>query len=120
MRSLVEPPPSLHCELCHGELRFTRIDPDDPDFDRQVEIFVCVDCGRVHSHRVTRNPYAAHTANRMSRGKVDQPDEAGSNRRARCGVTGSADDADSTRSARRPSSPDRAADRNSVNYYLVS
>ena len=49
MRNLVEPPPSLHCELCHGELRFKRIEPDDPVIDIVVEIFVCVECGRVHS-----------------------------------------------------------------------
>ena len=78
MRNLVEPPSSLHCELCHGELRFKRIEPDDPVFDREVEILICVECGRVHSHRVTRNPYAAHTAKRMPRGKVDQPGGAGS------------------------------------------
>jgi hypothetical protein len=121
MRNLVEPPPSLRCELCHGELRFKRSEPDDPDFDRQVEIFVCVECGRVHSHRVTRNPYAAHTARRMPSGKVDQPGEADSNRRARCWVTDSADDvAESTQWARRPFSPSRAAERNSVNYYLGS
>ena len=64
MRSLVEPPPSLHCELCHGELRFERIEPDDPAFDREVEIFVCVECGRVHSRRMIHDPYAAHTARR--------------------------------------------------------
>ena len=120
MRSLVEPPPSLHCELCHGELRFKRSESDDPTFDRQVEIFVCVECGRVHSHRMIHNPYAPHTARSVPRGKDDEPDEAGSNRRARCGVTGSADDADSTQSARRPSSPGRAADRSSINYYLGS
>ena len=40
MRNLVDPPPSLHCELCHGELRFKRIEPDDPVFDIVVEIFV--------------------------------------------------------------------------------
>ena len=40
MRNLVQPPPSMHCELCDGELRFKRIEPDDPAFDMEVEIFV--------------------------------------------------------------------------------
>ena len=74
MRNLVEPPPSLHCEHCNGELRFKRIEPDDPVFDRKVEIFVCVKCGRVHSHRMIYNPYAAHIANSMRPGAAAQPD----------------------------------------------
>jgi hypothetical protein len=82
MRNLVEPPPSLHCEFCHGELRFKRIEPDDPVFDMEVEIFVCVECGRVHSLPVIHDPYAAHTARSIQRGKVDQPGEAGGNRDA--------------------------------------
>ena len=82
MRNLVEPPPSLHCELCHGELRFKRIEPDDPVFDMEVEIFVCVECGRVHSLPVIHDPYAAHTARSMPRGTIDQPGAAGDNRYA--------------------------------------
>ena len=68
MRNLVEPPSSLHCELCHGELRFKRIEPDDPVFDIAVEIFVCVKCGRAHSRRMIHDPYAAHIASRLRRG----------------------------------------------------
>ena len=37
MRNLIQPPPSMHCELCDGELRFKRIEPDDPAFDMEVE-----------------------------------------------------------------------------------
>ncbi len=48
MRNLVQPPPSMHCELCDGELRFKRIEPDDPAFDMEVEIFVCAKCGHEH------------------------------------------------------------------------
>ena len=51
MRNLVEPLKSLHCERCDGELRFKRIESADPVFDAEVEIFVCVKCGRVHSRR---------------------------------------------------------------------
>jgi hypothetical protein len=82
MRNLVEPPPFMHCKLCHGELRFKRIEPDDLVFDISVEIFVCVECGCAHSRRRIDDPYAAHTARIMSRGKADQPVGAGSNRRA--------------------------------------
>jgi hypothetical protein len=82
MRNLVEPPPSLHCEFCHGELRFKRIEPDDPVFDMEVEIFVCVECGRVHPRRKIHDPYAAHTARSMPRGNVDQPGGAGNDRYA--------------------------------------
>ena len=82
MRNLVEPPRSLHCELCHGELRFKRIEPDDSVFDIEVEIFVCVKCGRVHSLPVIHDPYAAHTATSIQRGKVDQPGGAGGSRYA--------------------------------------
>jgi hypothetical protein len=82
MRNLVEPPPSLRCELCHGELRFKRIEPDDPLIDMVVEIFVCVECGRAHSRWMNRDPYAAHTARSMPHGKMGQPAGAGSNRYA--------------------------------------
>ena len=82
MRNLVQPPQSLHCELCDGELRFKRIESDDPDFDTEVEIFVCVKCGRAHPRRMIHDPYAPHTARSMPRGKVDQPGGAGSHRYA--------------------------------------
>jgi hypothetical protein len=80
MRSLVEPPPSLRCERCHGELRFKQIEPDAPVFDREVEIFVCIECGRVHALRMIHNPYAAHLARSVLHGNVDRPGGAGSRR----------------------------------------
>jgi len=83
MRNLVEPPPSLHCERCHGDLRFKRIEPEDPVFDIVVEIFVCAECGQMHSRRMSRDPYAAHPARRILRGKVEQPGGTGSDRYAR-------------------------------------
>jgi hypothetical protein len=52
MRNLVEPPPSTHCERCKGELLFKRIEPDDPAFDIEVQLFVCAKCGREHSRRL--------------------------------------------------------------------
>jgi hypothetical protein len=80
MRNLVEPPLCLHCELCHGELRFKRIEPDDPVFDTEVAIFVCVECGRAHPRRMIYDPYAAHTARSMPQGKAGQPGDDGGNR----------------------------------------
>ena len=82
MRNLVEPRPSMHCELCYGELRFKLSEPDDPIFDMGVEIFVCTKCGHKRSLRVLHDPYAAHTARSMPPGTVDQPGGAGSNRYA--------------------------------------
>jgi predicted RNA-binding Zn-ribbon protein involved in translation (DUF1610 family) len=56
MRSLVQPSPSMHCELCYGELRFKLSEPDDPIFDMGVEIFVCTKCGHERSLRVLHDP----------------------------------------------------------------
>ena len=75
MRNLVQPPPSMHCELCDGELRFKRIEP--AAFDMEVEIFVCSKCGHVHSHPVMHNHYAAHNASSMPPAKVGQPGGSG-------------------------------------------
>jgi hypothetical protein len=82
MRNLVQPPPSLHCQFCDGELRFKRIESDDPIFDTEVEIFVCVKCGRAHPRRMIHDPYAAQTASTMPPGTVGQRGEFGSNRHA--------------------------------------
>jgi hypothetical protein len=81
MRNLVQPP-SMRCEICDGELRFERIEPDDPIFDTQVEMFVCARCGHEQSCSVIHDPYAAHAASSMPPGKVGQPDGSGSNRDA--------------------------------------
>ena len=73
MRDLVPPPASMHCKLCNGELRFKRIEPDDPAFDMEVEIFVCSICGHVHSFPVMLSHYAAHTGSSVPPGKAGQP-----------------------------------------------
>jgi len=63
MRNLVQPPPSLHCDLCHGKLRLKQIEPAGPlSLELDVEIFVCANCGHEQSHGVRHNPYSAHTA----------------------------------------------------------
>jgi collagenase-like PrtC family protease len=82
MRNLVQPLPSMRCERCAGELRFKRIESADPVFDTEIEIFVCVDCGRTHSRRMIHDRYAAHTARSMPHGNVDRPDAVGGNRHA--------------------------------------
>jgi hypothetical protein len=74
MRTLVQPPPSMRCAHCDGELRFKTIEPDDPVFDMEVEIFVCSKCGHEHFCRVIHDPYVAHPASRMPPGDADRPD----------------------------------------------
>ena len=61
MRTLTQPPPSLRCKLCGGELRLKRIEPADPPFDVENEVFVCADCGHQHSYRVIHDPYTPHS-----------------------------------------------------------
>ena len=70
MRDLVQPPPSLHCALCQGELRFKRTATDGPSLELDIEIFVCKKCGREHSYRVMHDRYAAHHRNDNSPAKV--------------------------------------------------
>jgi len=69
MRTLVQPPPSLRCDLCHGELRLKQIGPDGPVFDWDIETFVCVKCGHEKAHKVVHDPYMAHTASKMPTAK---------------------------------------------------
>jgi hypothetical protein len=61
MRNLVQPLPSTRCKHCNDELLFNRIEPDDPAFDIEVQIFVCAGCGRDHSRRLIHERYAGHT-----------------------------------------------------------
>jgi hypothetical protein len=41
MRTLVQPPPSSHCDLCGGELRLKRVEAANRILDLEKEIFVC-------------------------------------------------------------------------------
>jgi hypothetical protein len=61
MRSLVQPPPALHCKLCKGELLFKRIDPGRPPLEFDSETFACVKCGREHSYRLIHDRYAVYS-----------------------------------------------------------
>jgi hypothetical protein len=65
MRNLTQPPPSMRCERCNGELRFERIEPDDPVFDMEVEKFVCAKCAHAQLFRVIHDPYAAHAVSNI-------------------------------------------------------
>ena len=60
MRNLVQPLPCMHCDHCGGELLFKRIEPADPAFDIEVQIFVCAKCGREHSRQLIHERYTAH------------------------------------------------------------
>jgi len=63
MRALVHPPPSLHCDLCHGELRFKKVEPVGPrSLELDIETFVCTKCGHEQPFGVGRNHYSAQTA----------------------------------------------------------
>jgi hypothetical protein len=65
MRNLVQPPPTSHCDLCHGELRLKLVEPTDKPLDLDTEIWVCAKCGHEQAYVVSHNHYAAHTANKV-------------------------------------------------------
>lgn len=60
MRTLVQPPPSTHCDLCGGELRLKQVEPANRTMDLDNEILVCVNCGRELLCVVDHDRYAAH------------------------------------------------------------
>jgi rRNA maturation endonuclease Nob1 len=60
MRTLVQPPPSSHCDLCGGELRLKKIESADRELDWEGEVLVCVNCGHELSCIVPHNHTAPH------------------------------------------------------------
>jgi len=60
MRNLVQPPPSLHCDLCNGELRLKLIEAADRGLDLENEIFVCEKCGLEQSLTVSHDHKMPH------------------------------------------------------------
>jgi DNA-directed RNA polymerase subunit RPC12/RpoP len=66
MRSLVQPLPSMHCELCGGELLLKRIEPDDPAFEIDVQIYLCAKCSHEQARRVIHDRYTAHVSRGVS------------------------------------------------------
>jgi len=61
MRTLVQPPPSSHCELCGGELRLKKVESANRELDLEDEMLVCVSCGHELSCIVPHNHTAPHT-----------------------------------------------------------
>jgi hypothetical protein len=72
MRNLVSPPPSTHCEQCDGELLLKMIEPGDPLFDTELQIFVCAKCGHQQARKVTHDRYSAHFASKTTGGNMGQ------------------------------------------------
>ncbi len=70
MRTLVQPPPSTHCDLCGGELRLKLVEPANRTLDLENEIFVCANCGRELSCIVAHDKYAGHTTTDVPHTKV--------------------------------------------------
>ena len=71
MRNLVQPPPTSHCDLFHGELRLKLVEPTDTPLDLDAEIWVCAKCGHEQVYVVSHNHYSAHTANKMPPAQSD-------------------------------------------------
>jgi len=67
MRNLVQPPPSVRCGHCDGEVRLKRIEPADRVRELDAQTFVCAKCGREQSYVVDHDRYAAHTDMRPGR-----------------------------------------------------
>lgn len=70
MRNLVQPLPSVRCDLCNGELLLKLIRSENLILNLDVQIFDCGKCGHEQSYVVHHDRYAAHTANNMPRAKV--------------------------------------------------
>lgn len=65
MRTLIDPPPRLRCDRCHGELQLKElIKSVNGTLDLDTEIFVCVNCGREHSQTVRHDRYMPHLKTR--------------------------------------------------------
>jgi hypothetical protein len=71
MRTLVDPPPSLRCDLCNGELRLKKIERDTSPLESDITTFVCAKCDRVKLYRVSRDPHSASRASMKPPPNVD-------------------------------------------------
>ena len=60
MRTLVQPPPSSHCDLCGGELRLKKVESVTRELDWEDEVLVCVSCGHELSCTVAHYHTAPH------------------------------------------------------------
>jgi predicted RNA-binding Zn-ribbon protein involved in translation (DUF1610 family) len=64
MRTLIDLPPSLRCDVCNGELRLKKIEQDTSPLESDITTFVCAKCGRVKLYRVGRARYSASRASK--------------------------------------------------------
>jgi ribosomal protein L40E len=69
MRTLVEPPPALRCEVCNGELRLKKTEQDTSEFD--ITTFVCTKCGHKESYRARHDPRSAPRASEKPAADVE-------------------------------------------------
>jgi len=60
MRTLIQPPPSSHCDLCGGELRLKKVESDTRELDWEDEVLVCVNWRSQLSCTVAHNHTAPH------------------------------------------------------------
>jgi hypothetical protein len=80
MRTLVDPPPSVNCALCKGELLVRHIEPNSAVPDMEIQNFVCAICGCEYSRMVKHDRYAAHAAKNMPPAELGQPDTRSNDR----------------------------------------
>ena len=67
MRTLVDPPLSLRCGVCNGELRLKKIQQDTSPLKSDITTFVCAKCGRDKSYRASGDPHSAPGASKKRR-----------------------------------------------------
>ena len=60
-RTLIQPPPSSHCNQCGGELRLKQIKRANDTLDLDYQILVCAECGREQSYIMQHNHNMPHT-----------------------------------------------------------
>jgi hypothetical protein len=57
MRASVDPPPSLRCDLCTGELRLKKIEQHTSPLESDTTTFVCAKCGHEIGGLLHRSSY---------------------------------------------------------------
>lgn len=69
MRRLVEPLPSMKCELCGGELLLKGLEPEAPVVESDIATYLCAKCSHEQSRRLAHDPYTAHASRGVSFGR---------------------------------------------------
>ena len=62
MRTLVQPPPSIHCDRCGGDLRLKLVKPSLRTDGFENETLVCETCSREQSCIVEHDKYSGPTS----------------------------------------------------------